>query len=144
MIIISACLCGVNCKYNGNNNLNENCLKLFKEGKAILICPEQLGGLNTPRIPSEIIGTAEEVFKNKGKVVDKEGNDVTKEFVKGAKEALSIAKLVNAKKAILKDGSPSCGCNYVYDGNFTGNKVVGKGLTAYLFESNGIEVETEY
>lgn len=143
MIVISACLCGVNCKYNGKNNLNEKCLKLLQEGKAILICPEQLGGLTTPRNPSEIIGNAKEVFLGTGKVLSKEGKNVTKEFIKGAEEALSIAKAVHASKAILKEGSPSCGCNYVYDGSFSGKKIRGKGLTAHLFESNGIDVISE-
>lgn len=131
MIIMSACLCGVNCKYSGGNNLNEKCLELFKKGEAILVCPEQLGGLMTPRIPAEI---------REDKVITKEGEDVTAQFLKGAEETLRIAKMVNAKKAILKEGSPSCGCNYIYDGNFNGTKIKGKGITASLLEKNGIKV----
>ena len=83
MIAVSACLCGVNCKYNGGNNFNESIYELFKEGKVVLICPEQLGGLETPRSPAEIIKSEEGMAR----VVNKEGIDVTKEFNKGAKSA---------------------------------------------------------
>lgn len=140
MYLISACLCGVNCKYSGKNNLNKTCLKLLREGKAMLICPEQLGGLSTPRNPAELNSSAEEVINGSGKVIDNKGNDVTKQFVKGAYEALNIARETGITKAILKEGSPSCGCNLVYDGTFTGNKIQGKGLTAHLFEQDGITV----
>lgn len=140
MYIVSACLCGVNCKYSGKNNLNETCLRLFREGKAILICPEQLGGLCTPRNPAELNSSAEDVFDGKGKVIDNKGNDVTKQFVDGAREALNIAREAGITKAILKEGSPSCGCNFVYDGTFSGNKIEGKGLTAHLFEQDGITI----
>ena len=144
MYLISACLCGVNCKYNGLNNLNERCLELLRKGEALLVCPEQLGGLKTPRIPSEILGSAEKIIEFKeGKVISKEGTDVTKEFLKGAEEALKIVKEANIKKAILKEGSPSCGSNFVYDGSFTGNKIKGKGITAYLLEKEGIEIISE-
>lgn len=138
MMIISACLCGCDCKYNGKNNKNESCVELLKRGKAVLVCPEQLGGMTTPRVPSEIL-------KNDGKisVISKEGKDVSKEFKKGAEEALKIAKLVDAKVAILKNGSPSCGSKYIYDGTFSGNKIKGEGITAKLFVENGIEVFSE-
>lgn len=140
MYIISSCLCGVNCKYSGGNNLNNKCLDLLKEGKAVLVCPEQLGGLPTPRTPSEIQGTSEGILNGKNKIITKEKIDVTKEFLKGAYETLHIAKLSNINKAILKDGSPSCGVNYVYDGNFNGTKIKGKGLTATILAKYGIDV----
>lgn len=140
MYIISACLCGVNCKYNGNNNLNERCLKLFKEGKAVLVCPEQLGGLQTPRNPVELNNIADKVIEEEGKAISNSGEDVTKQFINGAYETLKIAKELGATRAILKEGSPSCGANYVYDGTFTGNKIKGKGITAYLLEKEGITV----
>lgn len=138
MIIISACLCGCNCKYNGENNKNEQCVKLFKEGKAILICPEQLGGLSTPRTPCEIV-------ENNGliKVVNKLDEDLTENFKKGAEEALKLAKLVNAKVAILKESSPSCGSSFIYDGTFSNNKIKGMGITAKKFIENGIRVFSE-
>ena len=140
MYIISACLCGVNCKYSGKNNLNEKCMKLFREGKAILVCPEQLGGLQTPRNPVELDSCAKEVVEGDGKAVDNSGNDVTKQFLDGAYETLRIAKEAGINKAILKEGSPSCGCNLVYDGTFCGNKIEGKGVTAYILEQEGINV----
>lgn len=144
MYLISACLCGVNCKYNGLNNYNEICDKLFTSGKAILVCPEQLGGLPTPRIPSEIIGESSNILNNNnGSVIDKNGNDVTPQFVKGAKETLQIAKRLNIKKAILKDGSPSCGVNYIYNGNFNGSKIKGMGLTAQLLKESSIDIISE-
>lgn len=144
MYLISACLCGVNCKYNGSNNYNEICDKLFTSGKAILVCPEQLGGLPTPRIPSEIIGESSNILNNNnGSVIDKNGNDVTLQFVKGAKETLQIAKKLNVKKAILKDGSPSCGVNYIYNGNFNGSKIKGMGLTAQLLKESSIDIISE-
>lgn len=144
MYLISACLCGVNCKYNGLNNYNEICDKLLASGKAILVCPEQLGGLPTPRIPSEIIGESSNILNyNNGSVIDKNGNDVTPQFVKGAKETLQIAKKLNIKKAILKDSSPSCGVNYIYDGNFNGTKIKGMGLTAQLLKESSIDIISE-
>lgn len=144
MYLISACLCGVNCKYNGLNNYNEICDKLFTSGKAILVCPEQLGGVPTPRIPSEIIGKSSNILNNNNDyVIDKNGNDVTPQFVKGAKETLQIAKKLNIKKAILKDGSPSCGVNYIYDGNFNGTKIKGMGLTAQLLKESSIDIISE-
>ncbi len=143
MYLISSCLCGVNCKYSGSNNLNEDCLKLLQEGKAILVCPEQLGGLSTPRTPAEIKGTANGVLYKSDKVITKDGIDVTKEFIKGAMETLHIAKLSNVKTAILKEGSPSCGVNYIYDGSFTGKKISGKGITATILNNNEINVISE-
>ncbi|MEG1004228.1 DUF523 domain-containing protein [Clostridium sp.] len=134
MIIISACLCGCNCKYNGKNNKNEQCIKLFKAGKAVLICPEQLGGMATPRLPSEI--RKEEVFTN-------EHENVTNNFIRGAEESLNIAKIVNAKFAILKNGSPSCGSSLIYDGTFQNKKIKGEGFTTKLLRKNGIEVYGE-
>ncbi|AJG97625.1 DUF523 domain-containing protein [Clostridium beijerinckii] len=140
MYIISACLCGVNCKYSGKNNLNDRCLKLFREGRAVLVCPEQLGGLPTPRNPVELNSAASEVLDGNGKALSNKGEDFTKQFIDGAYETLKIAKELGATKAILKEGSPSCGSNFVYDGTFTGNKIEGKGITALLLENEGITV----
>jgi uncharacterized protein YbbK (DUF523 family) len=105
-----------------------------KEGKAILVCPEQLGGLTTPRLPSEI--------KN-GKVINKEGKDVSKGFRRGSELVLEIAKEYECKKAIFKARSPSCGKDQIYDGTFSGKLVKGNGITAELLMKNGIEVKTE-
>ncbi|MGL5381444.1 DUF523 domain-containing protein [Clostridium sp.] len=141
MYLISGCLCGLNCKYNGKNNLNSTCIDLLKKGKAVLICPEQLGGLSTPRNPVEIQGgVAKDILSGRGRVCDINGNDVTLSFIKGAKEVLEIAKIVNPKAVILKEGSPSCGVNYVYDGSFTGKKINGQGVTSFLLKENGFDV----
>ncbi len=134
IIIVSACLLGLDTKYDGGNNRNERIVALSKTYVLVPLCPEQLGGLSTPRPPSEIKGNS--VFSIKG-------SDVTKNFLKGAEEALKFAKLYGVKRAILKDGSPSCGSNYIYDGTFTGRKVRGNGITAKLFKRNGIRVYSE-
>lgn len=144
MIIVSACLCGINCKYNAGNNLNEKVLKLFKEGKAIPVCPEQLGGLSTPRVCHEIKGgDGGDVLEGRAKLINLESKDSTDKFLKGAYETLKIAKEVGAKKAILKSKSPSCGFGVIYDGTFTGNKIKGNGVTAELLLRNHIQVITE-
>ena len=138
MYIVSACLAGVDCKYNGGNNLDKEVLKLVKDGRAVLVCPEQLGGLPTPRLPSEMVDT-----KEGRKVLLNNGEDVTKEFLKGSKETLKIAKMMNIKKAILKQRSPSCGYGKIYDGSFSKVLKDGKGITARLLEENGIEIINE-
>ena len=137
MYLVSACLVGINCKYNGNNNYNENALKLVQCGNAIPVCPEQLGGLPTPRIPAEI-----KIIDGKRKVINKEGKDVTEYFEKGANEVLKLCKQLNIKKVFLQPRSPSCGVGNIYDGSFTGILVDGNGITAQLLKDNGIEVES--
>ncbi len=138
MIIISACLAGINCKYNGENNKNNKVINLLKEGKAISLCPEVLGGLEIPRSPCEIV-----MENKKKKVINKKGIDKTTEFYKGAKKTLEIAKIVGAEKAILKSKSPSCGVGKIYDGDFSGKLIDGNGITADLLIKNGIEVISE-
>jgi uncharacterized protein YbbK (DUF523 family) len=134
MIAISACLAGVSCRYDGNANTCKKAQELIKEGKAIIICPEQLGGMETPRIPCEI---------KDGRVINENGEDKTKEFIKGADEALKICKLYGVKEAILKSGSPSCGYGRIYDGNFSRTKIDGNGITAQKFIEAGIKIKTE-
>jgi len=121
-------------KYNGGSNKNNTILELSHKFLFVPLCPEQLGGLSTPRPPAEIIGE---------KVITINGIDVTENYLRGANEALYFAKIYNVKYAILKDGSPSCGSNYIYDGTFTGTKVAGMGITARLFRENGIKVFSE-
>lgn len=134
LVLVSACLAGVNCKYNGGNNLNLEILKLVEEKKAILVCPEQLGGLSTPRNPSEI---------NNDQVIMNDKTVVTNEYIKGANEALRLAKLYGIKKAILKSKSPSCGNTNIYDGTFTHTLTSGEGITVKLLRENGILVVNE-
>lgn len=144
MIIVSACLCGANCKYNGGNNLRKDIKDLFDQGKVVLVCPENLGGLPTPRSAREIIGgTGKDVLEGKARVISVEGEDSTKEFLEGAEKTLRIAEEVGAKVAILKARSPSCGCGWVYDGTFSGNLIEGNGVTAELLSKKGIKVYNE-
>ncbi len=134
MKIVSACLAGIECNYKGKAKPCQEVIELVKEGRAIPVCPEQLGGLKTPRPASEI--------KNGG-VVTKEGTDVTLQFEKGAKEALKIALLANCKEAILKARSPSCGSGRIYDGTFSGKLINGDGIFASKLRKNKIKVFTE-
>ncbi|MGL5615552.1 MAG: DUF523 domain-containing protein [Sarcina sp.] len=138
MIIVSACLCGVDCKYSGGNNKNENVLEFLKDKDYEMICPEEFGGLPTPRVASEIV-----LVDEKRLVKTKEGLDVTKEFYLGAEKSLEIAKSLGATLAILKARSPSCGNLQIYDGSFTGTLKKGIGITAELFILNNIEVISE-
>lgn len=137
MILVSACLVGINCKYSGGNNYNQKIFDLVKEGKAIPICPEQLGGLNTPRKPVEL-----KVINGKRHAIDNEGNDLTENFERGALEVLNLAKNLNINKAILQPRSPSCGVNKIYSGNFDNKLVDGNGILAELLKQNGIDVLT--
>ena len=133
-ILVSACLLGVNCKYSGGNNYNEKVIEYLKDKEVIPVCPEIMGGLSTPRPPSERIGN---------KVINNQGADVTSEYTKGAEETLKLAKLFNVKKALLKAKSPSCGKGKIYDGTFNGNLIEGNGVTVDLLKSNGTEVISE-
>ena len=130
-ILISGCLLGLKCRYDAKEKKLPEIEKLIELYNLIPICPEQLGGLPTPRIPAERV---------KDRIITQVGVDVTKEYQIGAEEALKIAKLYNCKKAILKEKSPSCGCGKIYDGTFSRNLIVGNGVTADLLLKNGIEV----
>jgi len=134
MKLCSACLLGIRCRYDGKNKPNKKVIKLARKGFLIPVCPEQLGGLSTPRESSE---------QRKGKVITKSGKDVTKNFKKGAEEVLKLAKIFSIKEAILKQRSPSCGCGEIYDGTFSGKIVKGDGITASLLKKNKIKVISE-
>lgn len=133
-ILVSSCLIGCECRYKGDGCACEEIIALGKEHQLIPVCPEQMGGLTTPRNPSEIVN---------GRLLMNDGTDVTKQYQKGAKTALYLAKTLGADFAILKAKSPSCGKGLIYDGTFTGNKIPGNGVTAQLLLDNGIEVFTE-
>ena len=144
MIIVSACLAGINCRYNGGNNADPDVRRLVEEGKAIPVCPEQLGGLTTPRLPAEISGgTGTDVLDGNARVILKDGTDVTGNFLNGARETLKIARLAGAQQAIMKSGSPSCGYGKICNGTFSGKKREGNGVTADLLLRNGIKICTE-
>lgn len=135
-VLVSACLLGENCKYNGGNNYVEGLTEdLLGQGISVVaVCPEQEGGLPTPRVPAERVGD---------KVINKDGEDVTEQFLAGAAAALELAKKHRCKAAVLKSNSPSCGCGRIYDGTFTGTLVKGDGVTAQLLRRNGIVVYNE-
>lgn len=130
-ILVSACLLGVNCKYNGGNNYSSKVFDYLKDKEVFPICPEQLGGLSTPRVAAE---------RRNDRVITKDNNDVTEYFVNGANEVLKLAKMFDIKKALLKSKSPSCGKNKIYDGSFSSILVDKNGVTAEVLMSNGIEV----
>lgn len=133
-IIVSGCLFGCDCRYKGDNCKCEELLALADEHILIPVCPEQMGGLSTPRDPAEIVGN---------KVISNHGKDVTYEYTKGAETALHIAKVNNADAVVLKANSPSCGKGIIYDGTFTGNKIEGNGIAAKMFLDAGFSVFTE-
>nr|VFK47179.1 MAG: Uncharacterized conserved protein YbbK, DUF523 family [Candidatus Kentron sp. TC]VFK47949.1 MAG: Uncharacterized conserved protein YbbK, DUF523 family [Candidatus Kentron sp. TC] len=134
MKLCSACLLGIDCVYDGGNNKNEEILRLLRRETLIPVCPEQLGGLPTPRIPAEQRGQ---------RVITKKGIDVTENFRKGARETLRLARLYGAREVILKQRSPSCGVGQIHDGTFSGRVIVGNGITAALLKENGLKVMSE-
>lgn len=141
MILVSACLAGIEVRYDGGHCLADKVRMLVEKGQAVTVCPEVLGGLTTPREPAEIIGgNGEDVLDGKAKVIDITGKDVTENFMKGAYIALEKAKKLNATLVVLKENSPSCGSSMIYDGSFTGKKTPGLGVTAALLKRHDIQV----
>ena len=132
--LISACLCGEYCRYDGGAFDFPALRKLVEDGVAIPYCPEHQGGLPIPRKPCEIVGD---------KVLAADGTDCTAEYTRGARGALALCKQYGLTAAILKESSPSCGSHLIYDGTHTGRKIPGMGLTARLLCKNGIELYTE-
>lgn len=133
-ILVSACLLGVRCRYDGASKPNEAVLRLMEQHTLIPVCPEQLGGLATPRPPAERQGDA---------VRTRSGTDVTEQYRRGAEEALRLCRLYGCEAAVLKEKSPSCGAGAVYDGTFSGTLIEGDGVTAELLASCGIPVYGE-
>lgn len=130
-ILVSACLLGVNCRYDGTGQMKEKIKKLMSDHQLVPVCPELLGGLKTPRCPAERQGN---------RVVTREGEDVTAAYRRGAEETLKLGKLFGCSGAILKERSPSCGCGKIYDGTFTKTLTDGDGVTAALLKAYGIPV----
>lgn len=133
-LLISACLLGCACRYDGGSKPCRAALALAKKHELVPVCPEQLGGLPTPRAPAEIRGD---------RVVNHLGQDVTDAYQKGAAEALKLCRVLNCQGAVLKARSPSCGCGRVYDGSFSGALIPGDGITARTLKAAGIPVWTE-
>ena len=134
MKIVSACLAGINCRGDNKSKPCQKVIDLVKQGKAIPVCPEQLGGLTTPRDSAEQKGN---------KIFDKSGKDVTIQFERGAKEGLNIALLANCDEAVIKSKSPSCGSGKIYDGTFSGKLVDGDGVFAKILKKNNIKIFSE-
>lgn len=130
-ILVSGCLLGENCKYNGGNNYSEKVAEYIKGHEVISVCPECLGGLPTPRIPAEIVD---------GIVTNREGQVVDEEFRRGARAALEIARKEQIDVAILQSRSPSCGIKQIYDGTFSGVKVDGQGVFAKMLREHGFSM----
>ncbi|MGH2717893.1 MAG: DUF523 domain-containing protein [Actinomycetota bacterium] len=144
-ILVSACLAGLATTHAGVAKPNATVMELVRQGRAVLVCPEQLGGLPTPRPPAEIVdGSGGDVVSGEGvRVVDVNGADVTANYLRGAREAAKVARLAGCTTAILKARSPSCGHGRIHDGTFSGVLQDGDGVTAALLASQGIEVLTE-
>ncbi|HEX3011944.1 MAG TPA: DUF523 domain-containing protein [Syntrophomonadaceae bacterium] len=143
MILISACLCGKNCKYNGGNNTHPHFVAMYNNKEVLPVCPEELGGLSTPRKPCEIRGgTGLDVLKNLARVVNTENINESSKFIKGAQETLKIARDNQIDLAILQDRSPSCGVGVIYDGTFSKNLTRGDGVTAAALRQSGVNVIT--
>lgn len=137
-VIVSACLLGINCRHDGANSLDESLIRELKDSHLVPVCPEQLGGLSTPRVAAEIkAGDGFGVLSGLAKVVNMEDEDVSAQFIKGAKEVLEIAELVGAKKAYLKEKSPSCGVALI---KCEGIEKSGSGVLAALLSKEGIEL----
>lgn len=138
MVIVSACLAGVNCRYDGGNSGLARVREMAASGGALPLCPEQLGGLSTPRAPSEIFGgDGWDVLDGKAFVLNSEGGDVTSCYLKGSREVLKIAGLVSAEEAVLKEKSPACGCRFICRG---GEPADGAGVCAAMLIKSGIRV----
>lgn len=133
-ILISACLLGVRCRYDGKSVPQDAVCRLAEKYQLIPVCPEQLGGLPTPRASAE---------RRNGGVFTNVGGDVTEAYRRGAEEALRLARIFGCKRAVLKERSPSCGSGTIYDGSFTGRLTPGDGVTAALLKENDIAVYGE-
>ena len=151
MYMVSACLAGINCRYDGKNTFDDRIAALVREGRAIPLCPEVLGGLPTPRESCEIVGTKPEPDSqnkkvNRGdgsrgrQVLGASGADHTEAYQEGAEKTLAICRIAGIDTAILQDRSPSCGFGRIYDGSFTGRLNEGNGVTAEQLSKNGIKV----
>ena len=135
-VIVSACLVGENCKYNGKNNKNDKIIDFLKDKEVILVCPEVMGGLSTPRFKSEIVEGSE-------KVINELGEDVSNYFHSGARIAIEKVIDSDVKLAIVKEKSPSCGYKKIYNGKFDGTKIDGSGIFTRLLIEKGIKILTE-
>jgi uncharacterized protein YbbK (DUF523 family) len=141
-VLVSACLLGVDCRYDGWNCLDERVTRLAKRMTMIPVCPEQLGGLGTPRPPVRIVGgSGSDILDGRARVVDEEGADVTERMLRGARQILRLARVLGVGSAIMKARSPSCGCGEIEGGG--GQIITGDGVASALLKREGIRVITE-
>lgn len=143
MKLCSACLLGVNCRYDGGNKRNRKVIELSKKEELIPVCTELLAGLKIPRDQTEATGSGELVLDGKAKIITKDEKDVTEIFIQGSKKVLEIARKYGIKEVILKQKSATCGCGKIYDGTFSGKLISGDGVTTALLKRNGIKVISE-
>ena len=148
LTLVSACLLGVACRFDGQSCPSEKLTALATRGEVVPICPEVAGGLPTPRLPAEIAEAfagldGHAVWDGRTRVLRSDGVDLTEHFITGAQAALALAQKLGIRRAILKANSPSCGTGSVHDGQFTGRLVPGDGVTAAVLKRNGIQLITD-
>lgn len=144
LILVSSCLAGMKVRYNGTDCLDAGIQRLLEDNKATAVCPELLGGFSTPREPAEIIGgDGYDVLEGRAKVMDRSGEDVTELYLGGAQLTLEKARELGARAVVLKENSPSCGSTMIYNGEFSGRKMAGDGVTTALLRKHGIVVLSE-
>ena len=132
----SACLCGIAVRYDGSSRTDARLERLWREGLALAVCPECMGGLRVPREPAERAAD--------GRVIGCTGEDCTAAYAEGARQTLALCRKYGIRAAVLKEGSPSCGSGEIYDGSFTGRRIPGEGVTAALLREQGVEVYAEH
>lgn len=137
MYLVSACLLGVNCRYDGDNNFNQKLYELFKNALLYSVCPEIMGGLKIPRDPCELVSQ-----NNEFEVVNIKGENKTEQFKRGAHKTLKIAQILKVEGAIFMERSPSCGVYSIYDGSFNNKLIKGEGFTSRLLKENGFKLFT--
>lgn len=144
MLGISSCLAGIACRYDGNHNEIKKIKEYLANHQAVLICPEVLGGMPTPRTPAEIVGgDGFDVWQGRARVIDKNGQDVTTSFKQGAIQTYGKLQEQQITELILKERSPSCGSKKIYDGTFSGTKINGVGVATAYFINHGIKIYSE-
>lgn len=144
MIVVSSCLAGLEVRYNATHRLNDKLKQLVDEKKAVTVCPEVLGGLPTPREPAEIVGgDGAAVLDGRARILDRKGTDVTAAYIEGAEKALDVVRKLDASLVVLKENSPSCGSSMIYNGEFSGVRIAGDGVTSALLKRHGYEVISE-
>ena len=143
-LLISSCLLGSACRYDGGHCLNRQIAPFIEDREIIEVCPEVAGGLTIPRAPAEIVGgEGNNVIAGSACVIDRTGRDITEAFLKGARDILALARSRGVTAAILKERSPSCGVNQIYDGSFSGRLRAGAGVTSALLKANGLMVVSD-